>query len=67
MDPAWLGRVLMRMKGMSVPWEAIRLKEASPRRIRGQRLASFTIGSVDVVGPAWAVEIARAGSNEGGL
>lgn len=50
--PAALGR-WMRMRPVSVPWEAI-----EPVRLRGKKYAEVRIGAESVTGPAWALGLA---------
>lgn len=70
LEPAWLVRVLMRMRPISIPWEAIRLEPESGRTRRFTRkyrskYAAFKIGSVDAIGPAWALEVLRGSADAG--
>ncbi|MCC7388000.1 MAG: hypothetical protein IT431_04445 [Phycisphaerales bacterium] len=57
--PAMLGR-WMRMRPVSVPWEAV-----EPVRRRGAKYAEVRIGKETVVGPAWALGLAF-GDSAGG-
>lgn len=56
LDPAWFARVLVRMRPMSIPWDAIRLVKAA----KGLRRSTHVrISSVDVRGPSWCLEMAN--------
>ncbi|MGE0366069.1 MAG: hypothetical protein AB7Q00_10045 [Phycisphaerales bacterium] len=64
LQPTWLARRLA-IPAMSIPWDEIRLRDATPRKFKGILGLRATIGTgpgaIDLSGPAWCLEFAEAG------
>lgn len=57
LSPAWLARTLVRMRPMSIPWDAIK---PSKYPGRSRRWATVAIDGVDVRGPRWCLDLDNA-------
>jgi hypothetical protein len=71
LQPAWLPRVLMRMKPVSIPWSAITLmpETSQSRRFTWKhraRYVAFRVGAMQGVGPGWALGLAAPASAPAG-